>query len=332
MASRIVLVFIPAQTHDAFDPRRPFSRAEARAAGLTPEMVLSSRFHKIFWDTYVSRDVPLSPLLRAKAVLRLVPTGSFISHHTAAQLWGAAPPADAATHVTLPSANGRLVRQGVCSHYRKDPAQTTLRKGLPISTPEQTFLDLAAIGVGLVDLVVVADGLIKGGHTSPERLVDAAAQWSGRGCRIARRAASLARQGVDSPQETRLRLLLVLAGLPEPQVNLIIRGRDGSWRRRYDLAYKHLRLILEYDGRQHAEDTDQWLTDIFRREELDEIRWRMVIVTSEGIYREPLRTLERVRDALLNCGAVGIRKTFKPEWRLHFPPRKREPSRDGKRG
>ncbi|MCE3276177.1 MAG: hypothetical protein K0R13_2032 [Propionibacteriaceae bacterium] len=46
-----------------------------------------------------------------------------------------------------------------------------------------------------------------------------------------------------------------------------------------------------------------------------------MIITSEGIYREPLRTLERVRDALLECGAKGIRRTFKPEWRLHFPTR-----------
>jgi hypothetical protein len=126
---------------------------------------------------------------------------------------------------------------------------------------------------------------------------------------------------VDSPQETRLRLLLVLAGLPEPRVNLIIRGRDGAWRRRYDMAYEHVRLIIEYDGRQHAEDTSQWMSDIYRREELDQIRWRLVVVTSEGIYRDPLRTLERVRDALLDCGAVGIRRTFKPEWRLHFPTR-----------
>jgi hypothetical protein len=250
-----------------------------------------------------------------------VPSGSYISHHTAAELWDAAPPADGATHVTLPTACGRLVRQGVSSHYRSDSAQTTLRKGLPISTPEQTFLDLAAIGVGLVDLVVVADGLIKAGHTSSELLIAAAGQGSGRGCRLARRAASLARKGVDSPQETRLRLLVVLAGLPEPRVNLIVRGADGSWRRRYDMAYEYVRLILEYDGRQHAEDTGQWRTDIFRREELDQIRWRLVIVTSDGIYREPLRTLERVRDALLDCGAVGIRRSFKPEWRLHFPIR-----------
>ncbi|HET9778144.1 MAG TPA: hypothetical protein VFP81_02540 [Propionibacteriaceae bacterium] len=150
----------PAKPSAAFDPRQPFSRADARAAGLTTEMLLSRRFHKIFWDTYVARDVPITPLLRARAVIRLVPSGSYVSHHTAAELWGAAPPADVATHVTLPSACERLVRQGVRSHYRKQPAQTTLRKGVIISTPEQTFLDLAAVGVGLVDLVVVADGLI----------------------------------------------------------------------------------------------------------------------------------------------------------------------------
>jgi hypothetical protein len=180
---------------------------------------------------------------------------------------------------------------------------------------------LLGSAVGLVDLVVVADGMIKAGHTSQERLVEAAGERSGRGCRLARRAASLARPGVDSPQESRLRLLLVLAGLPEPTVNLIIRGRDGSWRRRYDLAYEHLRLIIEYDGRRHAEDSRQWLTDIFRREELDQMRWRLVIVTSEGIYRDPLRTLVRVRDALLECGATSIRRTFKPQWKLHFPVR-----------
>jgi hypothetical protein len=120
-------MFVPARNRDASDPREPFSRAEARAAGLTAEMLLSKRFHKIFWDAYVSSDVPITSLLRAKAVIRLVPTGSYISHSTAAELWGAGPPPDGATHITLPSACGRQVRQGVRSHYHSQPAQTTLR-------------------------------------------------------------------------------------------------------------------------------------------------------------------------------------------------------------
>jgi hypothetical protein len=61
-------------------------------------------------------------------------------------------------------------------------SQTTLRKWLPISTPDQTLLDLAGIGIGLAHRVIIADGMIKTGHTSPDRLVKAAREWSGRGC------------------------------------------------------------------------------------------------------------------------------------------------------
>ncbi|HVD82372.1 MAG TPA: hypothetical protein VNB87_17745 [Propionibacteriaceae bacterium] len=45
---------VPFQAPAAFNPRQPFSRAEARAAGMTAEMLLSRRFHKIFWDTCVA--------------------------------------------------------------------------------------------------------------------------------------------------------------------------------------------------------------------------------------------------------------------------------------
>ena len=312
-------MYVPARPQLAFDPRIPFSRAEARAAGLTPEMLMTKRYQKLFWDSYVLREVKITPLLRAEAVLKLVPAGSHISHHTAAELWGAVVPPDGNTHIWTASKHGRQVRKGVKTHYGNGPVRTTMRRGLPVSTPEQTFLDLAAVGVPLVDLVVAADGMIKAKHTTRERLTGAASGWQGRGCRVARRAASLARSGVDSPMETRLRLLIVLAGLPEPQVNLIVRARDGAWSRRYDLAYEKLRLIIEYDGRQHADDTGQWRTDILRREELDRMRWRLIVVISDGIYVNPLQTLLRVRAALVECGATGLRRSFKPEWRVHFP-------------
>ena len=303
-----------------FDPRKPFSRAEARAAGITLDVLLGPRFHKICWDSYVSRQVPITPQIRSIAALRLAPPGSHISHQTAAELWGAVVPGGPTTHLTTPSANGRLVRRGIKSHYYETyRPSTTHLKGLPVSTPEQTFLDLASSGMALVDLVVMADCLLKAKHTTTEGLLQAADGWAGRGRRLARRAAGLARSGVDSPMETRIRLLIVLAGLPEPRVNLIVRGPNGEWKRRYDLAYEGLQLIVEYDGRQHAEDEGQWLTDIFRREELDQLHWRLIVVTSRGIYRDPLQTLERVRDALIERGAVGVRRRFKPEWRLHFP-------------
>jgi hypothetical protein len=49
-----------------------------------------------------------------------------------------------------------------------------------------------------------------------------------------------------------------------------------------------------------------------------ETRVLLLIVTSRGIYNEPHRTLERVRDALREQG-VRVPPRFKNEWRRHFP-------------
>ena len=117
--------------------------------------------------------------------------------------------------------------------------------------------------------------------------------------------------------ETRIRLLIVLAGLPEPQVNFIVRVAGGKWRWRFDLCYPEYKLIIEYDGRQHAYDSEQWSHDLERREWLDQDGWRIVVVTSEGIYGDPLRTLHRVRRALEEQGA-RVRKSFNQEWMRHF--------------
>ena len=61
---------------------------------------------------------------------------------------------------------------------------------------------------------------------SAEGLRDAALAWHGRGAKLARRAARFVRDGVDSAMETRLRMLLVLAGLPAPEVNFILHHPD----------------------------------------------------------------------------------------------------------
>jgi hypothetical protein len=128
-----------------------------------------------------------------------------------------------------------------------------------VSTPWQAFADLASTGTDLVDLVVAGDSLVKAARIAPEAIVEFAQRWNGRGAKVARRAARLIRAGVDSPQETRLRLLVVLAGLPEPEVNWVIWDENGHWVRRYDMCYRKYKLVLEYDGRLHAESDQQWV-------------------------------------------------------------------------
>ncbi|HTF40715.1 MAG TPA: DUF559 domain-containing protein [Propionibacteriaceae bacterium] len=262
--------------------------------------------------------MPITTELRAKAALGISPSGSYVSHFTAAQLWGAAVPNVSDVHVTVPGDAGGTVRRGVKAHAAADGTATTRIRALPITTPEQTFLDLAAAGIDLVALVVLGDSLVRACKTSARELVDAANRWRGRGAKQARRAARYVRDGVDSVMESRLRMLLVLAGLPAAQVNFIVRHPDGSWRMRFDLCYPALKLIIEYDGRQHAMNTAQWQRDLKRREELDALGWRLIVVTAEDLYDAPEQVLVRVRAALIERGATGIRRQFKTEWLRYF--------------
>jgi hypothetical protein len=300
------------------DVRHAFTRADARAAGITAKELIGRRYQKVFYNLYVSADVVITPQLRARAALRLANPDSYASHHTAAELWGLPVLHDDHTHITVPEHGARLRRQGVKSHVGQSEAQRTHRAGISVSTPEQTFIDLAAIGLNLVDLVVLGDAMLKARLSTIPILIKTIEGWDGHGTRLAMRAAQLLRDGVDSPMETRLRLLIILAGLPEPTVNLIIRGEDGSWRMRFDLCYVDQRLIVEYDGRQYRDNSDQWERDIYRREDLDRMDYRLLVVTSRGIYNEPHRTLDRVRKALRERG-VRVPSRFKNEWRHHFP-------------
>lgn len=161
--------------------------------------------------------------------------------------------------------------------------------------------------------------MLKAKQATRESLKRAVDAMSGHGTRLARRALSYVRTGVDSPMESRLRMLLVLAGFPEPQVNVIIRRFNGDWDRRFDLCYLALKLIIEYDGEQHG-DLEHRDADHHRREELERLGYKIVAVTSLGVYRDPAATLRRVADAMRELGGHPPAR-WRPEWQRHFPGR-----------
>ncbi len=279
--------------------------------------LLGPEFTRLFHDTYVTSGQMITLQLRTSTIMRRLPAATHASHHTAVRLWGGVAPDSADIHLSMASRAARCRRAGVAAHLGMQGAHTTVRDGIRMSTPIQAFLDLASAGASLVDLVIAGDSLVKANDLDPALFIVGAAVYHGRNARRARRAASLVRAGVDSPMETRIRLLIVLAGLPEPQVNFIVRLANGKWRWRFDLCYPDYKLIIEYDGRHHAYDDEQWSRDLERREWLDQDGWRIVIVVSEGIYENPLRTLQRVRAALEERGA-RVPKSFKQEWTRHF--------------
>ena len=212
---------MPRMDGSSFDDKIPFTSAEAREAGISAKKLRGGRYQRLFHGLHLSAEVVATPALRAKAVLRICPPGSQASHFTAAELWGGIVPSQPLTHISCPQPGWRIERRGVASHRLNRLAKSSGHYGLRVSSPEQTFIDLAC-SLSLVDLVVLGDSLVKAGRTTVDRLVGATNDWAGWGARPARRAAGLVRKGVDSPMETRLRLLMVLAGLPEPVVNHVV--------------------------------------------------------------------------------------------------------------
>jgi hypothetical protein len=249
-----------------FDPRRPFRRSEGLAAGLTDSDLVGPGYERLFHGLYVAAPRLVDTWQRARAALHTCPPDSYISHDTAAELWGGVRAGGLDIHVCVPSGGYRPQRRGIVAHQSCDGDAPVHHRRLPLASPSKTFLQVAASRRDLVELVVLGDSLVKAKRVEPDQLITATSTHHGRGAKLARIAASRIRAGVDSATESRLRMLIVLARLPEPVVNFCIRDEIGTILFQFDLCYPALRLIIAYDGRHHRDVRAQWLRDLRRRE------------------------------------------------------------------
>ena len=298
------------------DLRRPFLRAEALKAGLTDKVLAGPRFRRIFTGVFIAADVAPHPLHRVAAALLVHPATAFASHVSAARVLNAPLPVGLVDeHVSVFGAGDRRRRNGIRPHVVPPGTPVARWNDLRISAPVQNFVELAE-QLDLVDLVVVGDHYVRRGWVTSEDLV---AHADRAGNAHARRAARCVRRDVDSPMETRLRMLLVLAGLPEPVVNHKLVTEGGSVRYRFDLRWPEVKVAVEYDGRQHRADLDQWDHDLERDEWLVEAGWTRVVVVARGIYRRPDETLARVVKALRRRGCSSVPRRLSEEWRPYFP-------------
>jgi hypothetical protein len=117
-----------------------------------------------------------------------------------------------------------------------------------------------------------------------------------------------------------LRLLLVLAGFSEPDINEDVLDDAGGWIARPDLAYRVLKIALEYDGRHHLDDPRQWEKDIRRRELLDAAGWRVLVVTSRDLSRFASQTLMRVALLLRERGSQDVPSVLTPHRSMYVAP------------
>jgi very-short-patch-repair endonuclease len=299
----------------AFNIRHPFTRAQVAAAGMSLSLIRRRDFQQVVRGVWIHRE-GVDDFTLIRAALAIHSEGAFASHLSAARVLGLPVPDHPFAHVTVARHADRRFRPKIKPHVTKRERRVIVVAGIRTTDPVATFIDCAG-SLSLVELVVLGDALVKRYKLSSAALVRACRESSDYYAGLARRAAEYVRDGVDSPMETRLRMLIVLAGLPEPEVNFRVYNQDGTWRRRFDLYYPSVRLIIEYDGRQHAEDSRQWESDLERREEFDDTEHRILVVTAKGIFVEPERTLQRVRRQLVLRG-FGDVPQIQVGWQEHF--------------
>jgi G:T-mismatch repair DNA endonuclease (very short patch repair protein) len=293
---------------------RPFTYAEAVGAGLSLRVLQSQRFRRLHREVYISADIELTLDVRIRAALLILPPDTVVTSVTALRLRGLEVGRDRRLHFSTTHPH-RLLLDGVVVHRRKRAALRTLCCGLPTTTPAQTFVE-AARHLSLVDRVIAGDWLVhrqKVTLAGLQRFVDVVHDH---GVRRARRAMVWVRERVESPRESVLRLMVVFARLPEPEPNVPL-GDQDAFVGRPDLVYLRYRVIVEYDGLYHLRDRAQQNRDLRRRERLEELGWRVIVVTAEGM-RQPREVVWRIYRALRDRGYQGPPPVFDDMWNAWF--------------
>lgn len=277
-----------------------FRGSSAVAAGVVTAKVLRGpRFLRVLPDTYVRCGAePPDLRLRSLAAYRYVEGRGVLSGHSAAVLLGAdcAGP-DAPAEVTVPG-GGQREHPGLRVHRGALQAAEILPcRGALVTSPVRTAYDLGR-RPDLVEAVVGIDALANARRFDPADVLALARCHPGRrGSRGLRRAVALADRRAGSPMETRLRLILVLAGLPAPEVQFPVLDdvrRRAVW---LDLAYPEYRIGIEYEGADHGRP-ERVLLDAGRYTRLVDAGWRIYRFTKYQVYAEPDEIVAAIGRAL----------------------------------
>ncbi len=159
-----------------------------------------------------------------------------------------APPAGTGTapaEVIVPAPDARPPR-GL--RVQREPLSPTRSRGgrhRRSTSPLRTAYDLAR-RQPLVEAVVAVDALTRAHGFVPRDLISFGYRHLGaRGSAQLPEVARLANPLAESPMETRIRMAILADGLPAP----VLQHPVGPYR--LDMAYPHVRLGIEYDGRDH---------------------------------------------------------------------------------
>jgi hypothetical protein len=273
---------------------------EAISSGELTRRDLMRSYSKIHRNVYGPRGVTLTALDRAHAAWLWSGRKATLAGHSAAALLGSKwIPADAPVElarVRRPAARGIHVYSG---ELRDDEICEV--NSVNCTTAARTAYDLGR-RLPLETAVIRVDALLNATKVTIHQVDSIAQRYPGaRGIRQLRATLDLTDGGAESPQETRLRVLLVQSGIPRPVTQILVinpRGRS----RRIDMGWPVFKVGAEYDGEQHWSNPDIHAEDIERLEFLAAEGWLIVRVSARQLRYQRDMVVQRVRDALTRRG------------------------------
>jgi hypothetical protein len=278
-----------------------FSASSARRAGLSRAKLRGPGYLRLAHDLTARLDDAIDERERLQMLATVLPADAAYSHATAAALFGAPIDAPRRAHVALTPRRVLPQRAEFVVHSRLlQPDDVVVHEGLRLTSGPQTFLDLAA-ELPPPELVAVGDALMRRRHLSAESLQQRLARARRvRGVLRARDCAPLLSPLAMSRPESVIRYWLLVSDLPDPQPQVPIRDQWGDEVAHGDLGYEEWRVLLEYEGRQHA-DVDQFGRDINRYTLMAADGWLVLRFAKQHIHA-PWVVVDRTRRALVSRG------------------------------
>ena len=291
----------------------PFTVYESRALGIPPKRLRAQDLSDGGRLIYLPAGRQLEIVERARVLAAATP-GAWASHETAAVLtrlglppWlGECP----TIHLSKPHELPRVRRAGVTGHrVRLIPGELTDVDGIPVTAPPRTWLDLAAV-LPLNYLIAMGDQLIRQPRPSLELRSEPYAYKDGlrllirqhpnmKGVEKARLALDEMRVGADSFPETFLRLALLDARLPEPELQLRLDPEDPR-SPAADMGYRRYGIAMQYDGVHHL-TREQQTRDNRRDEAFRSAGWAYFKVNADDLAEGFDSVITRIKRARLRA-------------------------------
>lgn len=208
---------------------------------------------------------------------------TMLSHHSAAELWGAREERGGPIH-TLTPGHGRHRVGGLVIHRARwlDPSDRVVRRGIPVTSVPRTLLDLAAVDQR--ELRRVLNEVLRLDLTDAGALAEVARRYRGHPGRR-RLLGLLARDReprlLRSDLEFRFLELCRRAGLPEPEMNTVVAGYEA------DAWWPDNDLVVELDGWEYHRDRASFERDRKRDEDLQRRGIRVVRITWRRLLESP---------------------------------------------